>query len=56
MNCRPPKWGLFAAYGMLLFAILMLILIGTDYEFVYNGIRGGFGHLELVEVDGSCLI
>ena len=35
--------------------ILILILIVADYELVYNGTRGGFGHLELVEVDGSCL-
>ena len=41
MDCRPPKWGFFAAYGMLLFAILILILINADYELVYNGIRGG---------------
>ena len=58
MNCRPPKRGFFAAYGILLFAILILILLDADYELVYNGTRGGsghFGHLELVEVDGSCL-
>ena len=36
-------------------AILILILMVADYELVYNGTRGGFEHLELVEVDGSCL-
>ena len=45
MDCRPPKWGFFAAYGILLFAILLfailiLILIVTDCELVYNGTRG----------------
>ena len=53
MNCRPPKWVFFAAYGILLCAILILILIVADYELVYNGIRGGFGHLELVVVVGG---
>ena len=40
MNCRPPKWFFFAAYGILLCAILILILIVADYELVYNGTRG----------------
>ena len=31
------------------------MLITVDYELVYNGTRGDFGHLELVEVDEICL-
>ena len=50
-NEFPPPSG-----GFLLVAYCYVaMLIAIDYEIVYNGTRGGFGHLELVEVDGSCL-
>ena len=39
------------AYCYCCYAMLMAI----DYELVYNGTRGDFGHLELVEVDEICL-
>ena len=53
MNFRPLTgiFCLLVAYCYCCYAMLMAI----DYEIVYNGIRGDFGHLELVEVDGSCL-
>ena len=44
-----PKAGIFCllmAYCYV--ATLILILIIADYELVYNGTRGGFGHLEPV--------
>ena len=44
------------AYGILLYCYTNILMV-ADYELVYNGTRGDFGHLELVEVDvdGSCL-
>ena len=42
------------AYGMLLCCYTNILMV-VDYELVYNGTRVFFGHLELVEVDGSCL-
>ena len=49
-----PKVGFFCLL-MACCYVAILILMVVDYELVYNGTRGDFGHLELVEVDGSCL-
>ena len=50
-NEFPPPSGFF----LLVACCYVAMLIAIDYEIVYNGTRGGFGHLELVEVDESCL-
>ena len=49
-----PKVGVFCLL-MACCYVAILILMVVDYELVYNGTRGGFEYLELVEVDGSCL-
>ena len=51
MNFRP----LTGIFCLLVAYCYVAMLMAIDYEIVYNGTRGGFGHLELVEVDGNCL-
>ena len=55
MNFRPLNGDFLLACGLLLLLLGYAMLMAIDYELVYNGIRGDFGHLELVEVDGICL-
>ena len=55
MGYRPSKWVFFYLL-MACCCVAILMLMVADYEVVYNGTRGGFEHLELVEVECDCII